>query len=81
MPATRVVIFFPKRELSTMYTVCTEARVISTELQYHFSHETLGSMPTCESPCLYCNPHIPVVSLAMQLVIHDDCLDSECPTA
>ena len=43
---TRVVRrLFPKREPSTAYTVCTEARVISTESQYHFSHETLGNMP------------------------------------
>ena len=82
MPATRVVRrFFPKREPSTAYTGCTEARVIRTESQYHFSHETLGNMPACDSPWLYCKPHSPVVSLAMQIVIHDECLDSECPTA
>ena len=73
--------FFPKGEPSTTYKVYTEARVTSTELQYHFSHGTLGSMPACESPCLYCKPHSPGVSLAMQLVIHDECLDSEFPTA
>ena len=53
---------------------------MSAELQYRFSLETLGSMPACDSPCLYCMPHSPVVSLAMQLVIHDVYLDSECPT-
>ena len=58
-----------------------KAGVISTELRYHFSHETLGNMLACDSPCLYCTPHSPVVSLAMQLVIHDECLVSECPTA
>ena len=29
-------------------------------------------MPACDSPCLYCTPHSAVVSLAMQLVIHDE---------
>ena len=57
-----------------------EARVISTELQYHFPHETFGNMPACDSPCVCYKPHSPVVSLAMQLVIHDEFLDSECPT-
>ena len=42
------------------------------------SLETLDNMPACESPCLYCTPHSPVVSLAIQLVIRDECLDSEC---
>ena len=54
-----------------------EGRVISTELQYHFTHETLANMPACDSPCVNCTPHSPVVSLAMQLVIHDECLDSD----
>ena len=74
--------FFPWDSLAlhARDTACTEARVISTELQYHFSHGTLGSMPACGNPCLYCTPHSPVVSLAMQIVIHDECLDSECPT-
>ena len=57
------------------------ARIISIKLQHHFSLETPGNMPACDSPCLYCTPHSPVVSHAMQLVIHDECLDSECPTA
>ena len=58
------------------------ARIISTELRYHFPLETLGNnMPACDNPCLYCTPHSPVVALAMQLVIHDECLDSEYPTA
>ena len=52
-----------------------EARVTSTELQYHFAHETLDNMPACDSPCVYCTPHSPLVSFAMQLVIHDECLD------
>ena len=87
VPTTRVVRrFFPREDLALRARgkVCTEilskARVISIEVRYHFSLETLGSMLACDSPCLYCTPHSPVVSLAMQLVIHDECLDSECPT-
>ena len=87
LPTTRVVRRFFSREdlaLRARGTVCTEilskARIISIEVRYHFSLETLGSMLACHSPCLYCTPHSPGVSLAMQLVIHDECLDSECPT-
>ena len=75
VPTTRVVRRFPQREnlvLRARDTICTETRVINTEVQYNFSHET--------GICLLV-PHGPVVSLAMQLVIHDQCLDSECPTA
>ena len=88
VPTTRVVRHFSPREdlaLRARGTVCTEilykARVISIEVRYYFSLETLGSMPACDSPCLYCTPHSPVAFLAMQLVIHDECLDSGCPTA
>ena len=85
VPTTRVVIrFFPQER--TLHCVqgiqfVPKQEVISTEVRYHFSFETLGSLPTCDSPCLYCTPHSPVVSIAIQLVIHDDYLDSECPTA
>ena len=77
VPTTRVVRRFPQREnlvLRARDTICTETRVINTEVQFYFLHETLGVI------CLLV-PHGPVVSLAMQLVIHDECLDSECPTA
>ena len=53
VPTTRVVRrFFPRENLALRPrdTVCTEARVISTEVRYHFSLETLGSMPACDRP-------------------------------
>ena len=88
VPTTRVVKrFYPRENLALRArgTVCTEilskARVISIEVRCHFSLETLGSMPACDSPCLHSTPHSPVVSLAIQLVIHDECSDSECLTA
>ena len=66
VPTTRVVRCFSQREnlaLRARDTVCTEAGVINTELQYHFLLETLGNVPACDSPRLYCPPHSPVISL------------------
>ena len=56
--------FFPKREPRTAYTVCTEARVIRTELQYHFSHETLGNMPACLTARTYVVSRIALLFLS-----------------
>ena len=48
-------------------------------IQYHGSLETAGKLtkPARDSSCPCSTPRSSVFSLAMQLVIHDDCLNSE----
>ena len=88
VPTTRVVRRFPQREnlvLRARDTVCTETRVINTEVQFYFSHETLGNMPACAAwPCCFSRDAAShsrrVFRLRMPdclITLVDQCADSE----